>query len=251
MYRSIAACLLCIAGCGPSLAPIDAGLDATEMPPQPIRVLLFTYTNGFRHDSIPDGIAAFSEIAIDRAWQLDTTEDPARFTDASLSTYDAIIFLSTTGDLLDPVGQGALSRWVEAGGGWVGVHAAADAEYDWPWYGELVGAWFLQHPAVQEATLTVDRIHPITADLPAMWTRTDEWYDFRRNPRDVATVLITIDETTYSGGTMGADHPMTWLRTYDGGRSFYTALGHTPESYADPAFRTLLANAVEWAARGP
>jgi type 1 glutamine amidotransferase len=84
-----------------------------------------------------------------------------------------------------------------------------------------------------------------------MWTRTDEWYDFRRNPRDVATVLITIDETTYSGGTMGADHPMTWLRTYDGGRSFYTALGHTPESYADPAFRTLLANAVEWAARGP
>src|SRR5262245_55076739 len=160
--------------------PIDAGQDAG---PMPIRVLLFTYTTGFRHDSIPDAISAFGELAAARGWQIDATEDPARFTDASLAAYDVVVFACTTGELLDGAQQDALTRWVQAGGGWVGVHAAADAEYDWPWYGELVGAWFLRHPAIQQATLTVDRGSPITAHLDATWIRTDEWYDFRTNPR--------------------------------------------------------------------
>jgi len=226
--------------------------STTVQPMNGDRLLVFTRTTGFRHDSIPDAIAAVRRVAEESGLAVDATEDPDVFRDGNLGSYRAVVFLLTTGDVLDDEGKGALERWLSAGRGWAGVHSASDTEYGWPFYGELVGAYFAGHPAVQPGTLRVeDPAHPATAGLPAVWNRTDEWYDFRRNPRDVVTVLITIDETTYSGGTMGADHPMTWLRTYDGGRSFYTALGHTPESYADPAFRTLLANAVEWAAQSP
>ena len=145
-------------------------------------------------------------------------------------------------------GAGAGCTAWKAGGGWVGIHAAADCEYDWPFYGELVGAWFARHPAIQPATYLVeDRGHPATAHLDATWMRTDEHYDFRRNPRPDVRVLMTIDESTYSGGGMGADHPVTWAHEVGAGRSFYTALGHTSESYEEPAFRALLGGAIEWA----
>jgi type 1 glutamine amidotransferase len=265
-------CALLVAACGSAVAPggdasIDAGRDAGRDahvvsidafvpnedagPPVPPSVLVFSRTQGFPHDSIPTGIEALRAVATERGWTFDATADSARITDSSLADVDVLVFLCTTGDMLDGDQQDALQRFIRAGGGWVGIHAAADAEYDWPWYGELVGAWFRAHPAIQEATLTVDTTNPITAHLPSTWSRTDEWYDFRRNPREFVTVLMTIDESTYTGGTMGSDHPMTWMREYDGGRSFYTELGHTSETYGDAGYRRMLANAIEWAAQSP
>jgi type 1 glutamine amidotransferase len=130
----------------------------------------------------------------------------------------------------------------------VGVHSATDTEYDWPWYGQLVGAYFKRHPAVQEAKLDVrDRTHLATKCLPATWTRRDEWYDFRAAPPADATILLTIDEKSYSGGTMGDVHPMSWAHNFDGGRAFYTELGHTNESYKDQLYLDHLAGGILWA----
>ena len=156
----------------------------------------------------------------------------------------------TTGDPLDDAAQAQFEAWIAAGGNWVGVHSAADTEYNWPFYGQLVGAYFKQHPAIQQATVNVEVAdHPATAGLPSPWVRTDEWYDFQTNPRATTTVLMTIDESTYTGGTMGADHPLVWAHaTTGGGRAIYTEMGHTSESYADPLFRQHLVGAIRWAA---
>jgi type 1 glutamine amidotransferase len=171
-----------------------AAVAACARPPEPgpagergpARVLVFTRTLGFRHASIPVAIAALRRAAARQAMAVDHTEDPARFTPSGLRRYRVVVFLSTTGDVLDRDGEAALRGFVEAGGGWVGVHAAADTEDGWPWYETLVGARFARHPAVQRATVrVVDRDHPATAGLPATWVRTDEWYDFRSNPRRV------------------------------------------------------------------
>jgi Trehalose utilisation len=135
-----------------------------------------------RSRSTADGRGA-GRLGTANGFTVDVTQDPERIQDATLKGYRVVVFLSSTGEPLDPTQQAALERWVEAGGGWVGVHAAADAFYDWPWYGELVGAWFRRHPSVQRATVHVtNRSHPSTGSLPAAWTRTDEWYDFRDNP---------------------------------------------------------------------
>jgi type 1 glutamine amidotransferase len=167
-----------------------------------------------------------------------------------------VVFLMTSGDALDAAAQAVFEDWIRVGGGsYVGIHSAADTEYDWPFYGDLVGAYFKQHPAVQPADVVVEVAdHPATAPLPARWRRTDEWYDFRTNPRATAgvTVLATVSEASYSGGTMGADHPIVWAHpTPGGGRALYTAMGHTAESYADPTFRAHLAGAIRWAAARP
>jgi len=239
---------------GDAATPDDAGTSVDAGPgddagPGSLSVLVFSKTTGFRHGSIGDGITALNELAADRGWAIDDTEDASRISTAGLADVDVLVFLSTTGDPLDDTQQAALEAWVRGGGGWVGIHAAADCEYGWPWYQELVGAWFARHPAIQDATLEVeDRAHPTTAHLDATWMRNDEWYDFQRNPRPFVDVLITIDESTYSGASMGADHPMTWLHEVDAGRSFYTAFGHTSATYSEPEFRTMLAEAVEWAA---
>ncbi len=140
--------------------------------------------------------------------------------------------------------------WIGAGGGYLGVHSAADTEYAWPFYGTLVGAYFKSHPAVQPANVAVEVAdHPAMAGLTSPWMRTDEWYDFQTNPRDSVTVLATVDESSYTGGTMGPDHPIAWSHpTPGGGRALYTAMGHTQESYADPAFRKHLTGALRWVA---
>jgi type 1 glutamine amidotransferase len=131
----------------------------------------------------------------------------------------------------------------------VGVHSASDTGYDWPFYGELAGTYFAGHPEIQPATVHVeDRVHPATSDLPEVWPRTDEWHNFRANPRGSVHVLATVDEGTYSGGSMGADHPIAWCREFAGGRAFYTAGGHTRESYAEPLFLAHLTGAIRWAA---
>ena len=209
---------------------------------------MFTKTAGFRHPSIADGISGLEALAADRGWQITHTEDAAVFDDASLTGFDVVVFLNTSGDILLPNEQAAFERYIRAGGGFVGVHAAADTEYDWAWYGDLVGAWFQDHPAVQPATIRVeDRTHESTQHLGPTWMRTDEWYNFRTNPRARVTVMLSLDEATYQGGTMG-DHPIAWYHAFDGGRAFYTGLGHTGESYADPDFREHLAGAIDWAA---
>ena len=213
-------------------------------------MLVFTRTAGYRHESIPDGIAALSSLANERDWRLTATEDAATFSDAALAPFDVVLFLSTSGDVLGESEQAALERFVRAGHGFAGIHSASDTEYDWPWYGALVGAYFRAHPAIQSATLRVEASHAATSALPALWTRTDEWYAFQTNPRANVNVLLTLDESSYTPGegSMGADHPVAWYHEYDGGRSFYTALGHTRESYADPLFIAHLAGGIEWAA---
>ncbi|GAA3415643.1 ThuA domain-containing protein [Streptosporangium vulgare] len=207
-------------------------------------VLVFSRTAGFRHDSIPAGVQAIRDLG----FTVSATEDPAAFTTANLARYKAVVFLNTTGDVLDAGQQAAFESYVRAGGGYAGIHAASDTEYDWPWYGNLVGAWFASHPAVQQATVKVqDRAHPSTAHLGPTWSRTDEWYDFRTNARTGARVLATLDESTYSGGGMGADHPIAWCKAYDGGRSFYTGGGHTAAAFAEPAFRQHLLGGLNYA----
>lgn len=212
------------------------------------RVLVFSKTAGFRHDSIPDGIAAIRQLGTEHGFTVDATEDAATFTPEELAGYDAVVFLSTTGDVLDQPQQEAFEHYIGDGGGYVGVHAAADTEYDWDWYGGLAGAWFSSHPAVQPATMEIeDRGHPATAHLDESWERTDEWYDYRSNPREHAHVLATLDEGSYTGGTMGEDHPFAWCQEYSGGRAFYTGAGHTKESYTDPAFRQHLLGGIQYA----
>jgi type 1 glutamine amidotransferase len=226
----------------------DAAFDAAQGS-GPLQVLVFTRTEGFRHDSIRSGLALFEELERRGEIALRATEDAAQLV-RELSQLEVVVFLSTSGDVLDEAQQDALESFVRAGGGFVGVHAAADTEYDWPFYAELLGARFENHPHVQRARISVEAAdHPATLFLPEIWERDDEWYDFDRNPRESGVqVLLTLDETSYEGGNDGADHPIAWSRTLDQGRSFYTALGHTEESWREPLFAQHIEGALRWAA---
>lgn len=222
-----------------------AGEAAAELP----RVLVFTRTLAFRHDSIPAGVAAVRDAG-KGLYTVDATEDPAAFTPDNLRRYRAVVFLSTSGDVLDRSQEEAFEAFIRAGNGYVGIHAAADTEYDWPWYGRLIGAYFKGHPPVQPATVRVeDRAHPSTRMLPEEWKRTDEWYAFRSNPRAQVQVLASVDESTYEPGAMAmGDHPIAWCQQFEGGRSWYTAGGHTIESFAEPLFRAHIREGIAWAA---
>jgi type 1 glutamine amidotransferase len=214
------------------------------------RALAFSRTTGFRHDSIPDAVAALQILAAQHAFAVDATEDPSVFTDANLAQYAAVIFLLTSGHILDQTQQTAFERYIALGNGFVGVHSAADTEYDWTWYGGLIGAYFASHPDIQPANVRrEDADHPSTVALPDLWMRTDEWYNFQNNPRANADirVLASLDESSYAGGTMG-DHPIAWCHTYQGGRAWYTAGGHTSASYIEPLFLAHLLGGIEYAA---
>jgi uncharacterized protein len=218
----------------------------------PPRLLVYSRTAGYRHDSIPAGISALRRLGEKAGYAVDATEDPAALRDGQLSRYAVVVFLSTSGDVLGEAGRDGLERYLAAGGAWLGIHAATTTEYDWPYFGGLAGARFDQHPPEQTATMTVeDRDHPATAHLPPSWTWHDEWYAFRSNPRPRVRVLLTVDEATYHGGTMGADHPVAWCHEYGGGRCFYTALGHSARHFADAAFLRHLGGAVEWLCADP
>ncbi|GAB3125388.1 hypothetical protein GCM10027056_20720 [Glaciibacter psychrotolerans] len=232
-----------VAGTSPAAAALSAAsthqiapLAAPEVTPA-FKALVFSKTAGFRHTSIEAGTAAIKQLGVDNGFDVDSTEDATAFTEANLAQYDVVIWLSTTGDVLDATQQAAFEHYIEGGGGYAGIHAAADTEYDWPWYADLVGAQFSNHPANQNATIKVeDRAHPSTAFLDQTWDRYDEWYAYRENPRTSVHVLASVDEKSYSGGTMGVDHPIAWCQNYDGGRSWYTGGGHVDENYADPQF---------------
>jgi type 1 glutamine amidotransferase len=210
-------------------------------------VLIFSKTNGFRHTSIPAGINAIKLLGSQNRFQVDATEDSSAFTEENLAKYSVVIFLSPTGNVLGEAEQAAFEKFIQKGGGFVGIHAATDCEYDWPWYVKLVGANFLSHPAQQVAKLVVkDKKHPSTKHLPAIWERKDEWYNFKNINPDLK-VLMTIDETSYTGGKNGDFHPMARYHTFDGGRVFYTGLGHTAESFGEPAFLAHLLGGIKYA----
>jgi cytochrome c len=231
---AIAVCAL------PSL--VHAGDDALDL-------LVFTRTTGFRHDSIPAGIAAVQQMASERGWVAVASEDPAMFEPVTLAGYDVIVFLSTTGDVLDPVQEAALQGFIQAGGGFVGIHSATNTEEEWPWFVGLLGTTFSDHPAPQTATIHVeDAAHEATQGVPDPWVRFDEWYNFDSDPSAAVSVLLWLDESSYTGGTMGESHPIAWAHEYDGGRSFYTGLGHTIESWSEPEFLAHVAGGIEWAA---
>jgi type 1 glutamine amidotransferase len=210
-------------------------------------VLIFSKTNGYHHESIAAGTEAIKKLGEAHGFTVDATTDSLAFNEKNLKQYAAVIFLSPTGKVFGPEQEKAFQHYIEHGGGYVGIHAATDCEYNWPWYNKLAGAYFKSHPKQQEAKLIiVDKHHPATAGLPDTWTRKDEWYNFKDMNPDVH-VLIKIDESSYSGGENGNDHPVSWYHTYDGGRAFYTALGHTDESFSDPLYLGHLLGGIEWA----
>lgn len=213
-------------------------------------VLVFSATAGYRHASITAGAAALAELAGRHGMPARHTEDPDDLRPDALAGCAAVVFLSPTGEVLHDRARAALRDFVTGGGGFLGVHAATCAEYDWPYYGELLGARFDGHPRVQPADVLVhDRTHPATAHLPATWRWTDEWYNFRAGPAGRGVrVLASADEDSYEGGTMGAGHPLVWCHRVGEGRVFYTALGHLESAYADPDFRRHLDGALLWCA---
>lgn len=211
------------------------------------KILVFSKTAGFRHASIPKGKEALLLMGKQHHIAVDTSEDAAVFTSKNLEQYDAVVFLSTTGDILNNEQQAAFENFIRSGKGFVGIHAATDTEYDWPWYGKLVGAYFANHPKQQNAKLQLtDEQHVSTKHLPKTWERFDEWYNFKNRNNDVK-VLLTIDESSYQGGKEGSYHPMAWYHAYDGGRAFYTALGHTDESYKEEAFLKHVLGGIHYA----
>lgn len=214
-----------------------------------LNVLLFSKTNAFRHESIEPGGAALKSYFESHDISSTHTEDSSFFNGNRLSDFDVIIFFNTTGNVLDSVQQESLVQHVRSGKGFVGIHSAADTEYDWTWYTSLVGAQFANHPDIQPGTIVkIDTSHSACKHLPDRWTRTDEWYNFKQVPSNV-NLLLTIDETTYEGGTHINLHPVSWNHTYDGGRSFYTAMGHTVESYQDTLFLEHILQGVIWAGK--
>jgi cytochrome c len=210
--------------------------------------LIFSKTAAFRHDSIPAGVQAIKDLATENGFTVTATEDAAMFNDTELAKYEVVIWLSTTGDVLNADQQAAFERYIRGGGGYAGIHAASDTEYDWPWYAGLVGAYFNGHPAQQTATIKVNGgSNPATAELPKRWTRFDEWYNFRNYTDGSVRVLARLDESTYDAGStaMGDDHPIAWCHPYDGGRAFYTGLGHTNASYSEPEFLSHLLGGIQ------
>lgn len=210
------------------------------------KVLVFSKTEGFRHSSIEVGIAAIQKLGIENNFLVDATEDAKYFNEKTLQEYNSVIFLNTTGDILNDVQQSNFERYIQAGGGFVGIHSATDTEYEWPWYNQLVGAYFKDHPKIQEATLNIiDKNHVSTKHLDNHWIKSDEWYNFKDINNDI-NILIEIDESSYEGGKNGKNHPISWVHEYDGGKSFYTELGHTNESYENQDFLKHILGGIQY-----
>lgn len=212
----------------------------------PELVLVFTKTEGYRHQAIEKGVQTFRELGRKNGFIALQTESGEDFTSQNLKNYKLVVFLNTTMDVLNDAQQKAFESYIKNGGSYLGVHAASDTEYDWPWYGKLVGGYFVSHPEQQTAKIDVlDKTHPSTAHLQDVWMHFDEWYNFKDlNPN--VHVLLKLDESSYKGGINGDNHPIAWYHEYDGGRVFYTGLGHTEASYDEPEFRQHLLGAIEW-----
>jgi cytochrome c len=237
-----------------SMPPEADPTPPVVVPPQAQlqNVLVFTRTTGFRHGSIEPGVQALQRLGQENGFAVERTEDPADFTDERLARYDVVVWLNTDSEVMNENGRRAFERYIRAGGGWVGVHAASATEQGWAWYGQLIGggAFFRGHPAVQPAQVNVEIAdHPSTQHLPQAFTLTDEWYSFRANPRSSVQVLMTLSESSYGVGELAmGDHPIAWYHEFDGGRAWYTALGHPNELYTDSRFTQHLLGGIRWAA---
>ncbi|HSJ67337.1 MAG TPA: ThuA domain-containing protein [Anditalea sp.] len=214
------------------------------------RVLAFSKTEGFRHESIEAGTEALKKMAKENFFKLDHTEDASVFTSENLKNYDVVVMLNTTGDIFNDSQKNAFKDFVQSGKGIVGVHSATDTEYDWPWYNKLIGGQFESHPHIQTAKIiTVEREHPSTFHLPSTWIWTDEWYNFK-NFNDDVTVLLELDRKSYDSGKNSSEsHPISWYHEFDGGRVFYTGLGHVPAVYENPLFIKHLLGGIWYAAK--
>ncbi|AVR44909.1 Crp/Fnr family transcriptional regulator [Christiangramia fulva] len=212
------------------------------------QVLVFHETQGWHHKSIPDGVKAIKELGQNNDFQVTDSDDSQIFLSEDLSNYDLIIFLNTTGDVFNEKEQLAFRNYIENGGNYLGIHSASDTEYDWPFYGKLVGAYFKSHPAITSAKIKVkDPSNEMVSHLPPVWERTDEWYNFNDIQDDI-NVLLELEESTYEGGENGDFHPIAWYKaTGNGGVSIYTAGGHTSESYTEPLFREHLLRSIQFA----
>jgi type 1 glutamine amidotransferase len=211
------------------------------------RILVFYKTEKFYHKAIPAGIAALEKLGSENNIDVEASKNAGSFTTENLKQYKAVVFLSTTGDVLNEEQQAAFEQYIQKGGGFVGIHAAADTEYDWPWYNQLVGAYFMSHPKPQEASvIVVDKDHPATQHLPTNWVRTDEWYNYKSIVPGLH-ILCKLDESSYQGGENGEDHPIAWYREFDGGRTFYTGGGHTAEAFEEPLFLEHLLGGIRYA----
>ncbi len=242
--------LICVLGLAIA-GTVMSSPGAPAQPPAGTRILVFTKATGFRHSSIPRAVRAVRSLAADSGIAVDATEDAGAFAPARLARYRAVVFLLTSGDVISPAQEQAFERYFRNGGGFVGVHSAADTEPGWTWYGEMLGTHFRTHPQIQRGVVVVlDRRHASTVGLPARWARTDEWYSFTRSPRPSVHVLADLDERSYSpgDGAMGADHPIAWTHAFQGGRAWYTASGHTDGSYSEPLFRKHLIGGIRYAA---
>ncbi len=221
-----------------------------------IQVLVFTKTMGFRHQSISSGLKMLFDQSIKQNWVITATENSGLLRDNFLSNFDVVVFLNPSGDAICPDGQAAFEKFMKSGKGFVGIHAAADCEYDWPFYGSLVGGYFKTHPASQEASVVFENLnHPAMKPFEGMkfYTSFDEWYTFKENPRPHVKVLATLDEASIKifdndNFRMG-DHPIIWYNDKDGMRSFYTGFGHTHEAFQDKLIIGHIANAINWAAK--
>ncbi len=227
---------------------------------QQFKVLLFTKTDGFHHESINDGVTAIKHLASRNTFSVDWHENASIFNDKELAKYQAVIFLNTTGNILNEEQQAAFEKFIKAGKGFVGIHAASDTEYDWAWYTKMVGMMFKIHPAQQTAYLKVeDSNFPGMERFPKKLLWTDEWYEFGEKKADDLKILVSVDEKSYNpyakwgdkeGKGMGVMHPISWYHNYDGGRAFYTALGHIPAIYSDQTFLDHVYGGIYWAATG-
>lgn len=208
--------------------------------------LVFTKTTGYRHESIDAGKTMFRNKATDWNLTLTETEDAGTFTVDNLKNYKIIVLLNSSGELFTDPQRAALQSFVRSGGRVLGIHAAADAEYNWGWYPQMLGGWFYSHPAIQDAECyPVVADHAATRGLPDRWKRKDEWYNIKSLQTNNVTVLA-VDEGTYNGGIHGGNHPISWYRSFEGGKIFYTAMGHTTETYSEPLFIQHIGGAIEW-----
>ncbi|MEM7187561.1 MAG: ThuA domain-containing protein [Bacteroidota bacterium] len=225
------------------IAPL---LTACPKDPYDDTVLVFAKTDGYVHESIAAGMSALVRMGYLNEFNVETSQDASLFTSENLKRFKAVVFLNTTGDILNNEQEEAFQQYIQNGGGFVGIHAAADTEYDWPWYGKLVGAYFESHPDQQTARIDViDRSHGSTQHLPEIWEHFDEWYNYKQISSDIK-VLATLDEDSYKGGNNGDFHPIAWYQEFDGGRMFYTGLGHVSEVYKNEKFLTHLLGGIEY-----
>jgi uncharacterized protein len=232
--------------CGSDPEHDEEEITPVQESPVRKRILVFTKTTGHRHNSIPNAKQALTQILANLDIDASFTEDAAIFNADSLKKYKAVVFLLTSGEILNDQQQTAFEQFITAGGGFAGVHSAADTEYEWPFYGSLLGAYFYGHPGVQDARITkLISTHPSTSFLGHEWMRKDEWYNFK-NIQPGIKVLLNLDESSYEGGRNGPNHPISWYQDFGNHKSFYTGMGHTIESYSEPDFIKHLQGGVQY-----